>query len=94
MSADGDAVPRILVAVFLLSCWAAVMWAICRARDRDVVRDIPQGIPIVFLPAVLLYKQQMRLWRSQRIRAFLKLADDLRMRQKRVDGFLPRRPRR
>jgi hypothetical protein len=89
-----DLLPRILVMTGLLSCWAAVMWAICRYRDRDVASDIPRGTPLVFIPIVLLYKQQMRLWRSQRVRAFLKLADDLRMRQQRVDGVFPRRPRR
>lgn len=54
-----------------------------------------RGAPMMALPAIAwdrFVKQRVRLWRSQRIRAFLQRADDFRMRKQRVDGFFPRRP--
>ena len=89
---NDETLGRLLLAVFLFGCWAGIMWMICRARDRNISSDIPKGVPIVFIPVILLARQQMRLWRSQRVRAFLKLSDNLRVRKQRVDGFLPRRP--
>lgn len=84
-----EALARVLLAIFLVICWAGVMWLICR---RTKSSDIPSGMPIVLIPVVLLIKAQLKLWRSQRIRAFLKLADDLRMRKKSVNRRLPRGP--
>lgn len=89
MTSESDLLPRVLVLAFLLTCWAGVMWLVCY---RVKLRDIPTGMPLVFIPIVMVWRAHLLLWRSQRIRRFLQLADDLRMRQKRVDGFLPRRP--
>lgn len=60
---------------------------------------VPLGsIPVSYCfiritPAIEYLLLRMNLRRSNRIRAFLKLADDLRMRKQRIDGLLPRRPR-
>jgi hypothetical protein len=93
LNAEIEVLPRILLAVFLLSCWTGAMWLICH---RTTYRDIPSGMPILLMPFALLIRGLHRLWRSQRIRAFLRLLDshDSRMRKKRVDGFLPRPPAR
>jgi hypothetical protein len=60
---------------------------------------VPLGsVPISYCfiritPAIEYLLMTMNLRRSKRIRAFLELADYLRMRKKRIDGLLPRRPR-
>lgn len=87
-----DLLARVLLATFLACCWAGIMWSICRARST--AEDVPAWCPLILVPFVLLWKAQMKLWRSQRIAAFLQFADDLRMRKQRVDGLFPRSPRR
>lgn len=47
---------------------------------------------ISITPAIEYLLLVMNLRRSERIRSFLKLADNLGMRKQRVDGFLPLRP--
>ena len=66
-------------------------------RGNQVKREQLRGVPLVFIPAVYCFLQigsEFALRRRERVRAFLHLADHFRMRKKRVDGFLPRWPRR
>lgn len=77
---------RALLALFLSGFWLLAVTAIFRGGVSS--RDIPAGTPIVFAPAVYFLVLIRKLWHSQRIRAFIELAD-LRMRQKRADGRIP-----
>lgn len=68
-----------------------------RTRDDRPTRMPLGAVPIAYCfikitPALEYLLLKMDLRRHQRIRAFLKLADDLWMRKKPLDGFLPRRP--
>lgn len=66
------------------------------ARGNQVTREDLRGVPLVFYPlvyCVVQIKAEFRLRRREGVAAFLQLAHDFRMRKKRVDGFLPRRPR-
>ena len=85
---DEDTLAHILLAAFLFSCWAGIMWTICRARDVNST-DIPRGVPLVFVPAVWLMLLIIRSWHRQRVATFLKLANDLRVREKGVDRRIP-----
>lgn len=88
----------IAVLVYATVFWIVVVWWIGRNNRRypNRQRSIPLGlIPIAYLllqinPLVEYLLYRMNLRRSQRIRAFLQLADDIRMRKNAIDGFFPR----
>lgn len=68
--------------------------ALSLIRRGSVVKrsDFPPGMPLLFLPlvyCVLVLRHEWRLWKRQRIRAFLDLANDLRMRKQRIHRLLP-----
>lgn len=94
-------IETVLVSIWILATWGVVFWWIGRRNRKNPERtSVPIGlIPVAYVltllnPAVeyLLYKMNLR--RSERIRTFLKLANDLRMRKKPINGFFPRWPRR
>lgn len=90
----------VLTAVCVVIFWGGFFWLIGRSNRRNP--DRPTYVPIGLMPVAYFLMQinpvieymlyRMNLRRSKRIRAFLKLANDARMRKKPVDGFLPRRP--
>lgn len=94
MSTEASLIVSVLGWIVILSFFvgmALIVFGVIKPRE------LPRGIPIVMLPVaawLALWKQAKKLRRSQRIAAFLQLANDLRMRKKRVDGLLPRRPAR
>lgn len=70
-----------LVALSLMARGNVVSWS-----------DIPSGMPFVFLPVAycaLVLRYEWRLRRAERVRLFLQLADDLRVRKQRVYRLLP-----
>ena len=88
-----------ILAFFVLIIFYISLYALLggRVRDGGPVRMPLGAVPIAYCliqitPALEYLNAKMNLRRSKRIRAFLKLANDLRMRKKRVYGFLPRRP--
>lgn len=88
---QSDAITSIVGWIVLLGFFASFLPVIFgKVRPSE----LPKGTPLLLMPiasGLALLKQKMVLRRHQRIAAFLQLADDLRMRKKRVDGFLPRR---
>lgn len=90
---------NILMVIWIIVFWAIVIrWFKKHPSPEKGIRVPIAVMPIAYFlmlvnPAIdfMLYKMNLR--RSKRIRAFLKLANDLRMRKKRIDGFFPRRPR-
>jgi hypothetical protein len=76
--------------------WISIIWWF--RKNRSTVKVVPLAwVPISFAwfqmkPAIDYWLLKRDLRRHERIRAFLKLADDLWMRKKPLDGFLPRRP--
>lgn len=88
-----------ILGFFVLIFFYISLYALFGGRIRN---DRPARVPIALMPVAYLLMQinpaieylnaKMTLRNSQRIRAFLKLAHDLRMRKKPVDGFFPRRP--
>lgn len=91
---------KIAVGIWFFVFWAFVLW---RCRQRNLRGDPPgrtvsggSATALYFLmiiyPAIDYLNARMALRHRERIRAFLKLADDLWVRQQRVDSRLPRRP--
>lgn len=87
--------------VIALIC-GIVFWVVLLrwyGRTNSRYPDRPASIPIALIPVGYLLLQinplieyllyRMNLRRSQRIRSFLELADDLRMRKHRIDRALP-----
>jgi hypothetical protein len=90
----GSLALTIIFWVVLFSYWAGFVLFIV---GKSSVRELPNGIPLVFIPLAAWFqfvRQKLDSLRRQRIAAFLKLADDLWMRKDRINGFLPRWPRR
>ena len=86
-SVSAVTIPEALLGAVMFAIWLLMVIAIFRIDTK--ASDLPRGIPAVFVPAAYFLVAVKRLWRRQRIAAFLKLAHYLRMRQKRVDGLLP-----
>ena len=64
-------------------------------RGNQVKWSDLTGVPIFIIPIVYCIVQirsEFRLRHREGIATFLQRAHDFRMRKKRVDGFLPRRP--
>lgn len=92
-----------VVAFFALVIFLIAFYALLTGSTRSAPAPRRVAMPVAAMPIAyalmqltplvewLLYRMNLR--RHQRIRAFLQLADDLRMRKQRVDGFLPHRPR-
>lgn len=91
MSAADIAVSIVGWAVILGFYFGLFLMVVGPIRPTSLPRAPIAALPFVCLRATMTLWRNLR--RSQRIRAFLQLADDLRMRQKRVDGFFPRGPR-
>lgn len=84
---------------FVLIVFYISLYALFGGRIRnDQPTRMPLGVvPVAYLlmqitPALEYLNAKMSLRNSQRIRAFLKLADDLRMRKQPVDRRLSRGP--
>lgn len=88
----------LLIFFVLIFFYISLYALLCgRTRDDQPTRMPLGAVPIAYglikiTPAIEYLLLKMDLRRHQRIRAFLKLADDLWMRKKPVDGFFPRRP--
>lgn len=90
----------------IMAIWGVgiAAWLRWRWNHREEYKDRSDGpsyIPLGFMPIMYAWYriEPMLLWiaylrNGKRIARFLKLADDLWMRKKPVDGFLPRWPRR
>ena len=92
-------IETVLVSIWILATWGVIFWWIGRRNRKNPERtSVPIGLmPVAYVlmllnPAIeyLLYKMNLR--RSERVRAFLKLSNDLRVRKKTIDRRLPRRP--
>lgn len=89
---------------FLLAVWAVVFWIVVIALwVRRRRQGVPVSVPVPLIGVMALYGwwriEPMLAWiiysrNSKRIARFLQRADDLRMRQQRVDGLLTRGPAR
>lgn len=78
-----------MIAIF--SYWAGLALIVV---GQAKISELPHGIPLVLVPFAAWFQFARNLLRRKRIASFLKLADDLWMRKKRINGFFPRRPRR
>lgn len=80
--------------------WLVVFWTgviVWIVRRRRAGHSLPT--PVAFVPISYAWSQIepallwiAYLWNGKRIARFLKLADDLRVREKRIDGLLPPSP--
>lgn len=73
----------------LVALGAAILVVVAIVKSGVTSRDIPRGTPFAFIPAAYLCMAIIKLWRREKLRTFLKRADDLRMRQKRTDNRIP-----
>ncbi len=90
---------KVLFGIYFVAFWIVLLWWLARrARRGDMPVPAAAGIFAyfwMFLEPMFSYLLLLRdLRRSERIRTFLKLADDLRIRKKGIDRRLPVRPRR
>jgi hypothetical protein len=83
---------EIFFGIYMVLFWVAVIaWFVYRRRRG-------KSVPVPVVAAYGWYKLEPMLlwlsylWTGKRVARFLKTANDLRMRKKGVDGFLPRRP--
>ena len=86
------------LAFFVLIIFYISLYALLGRGERPTRMPLA-AVPISYFfmritPAIDYLLLRMDLRRSQRIRAFLKLADDLRMRKQALNGFFLRGPRR
>ena len=100
MNEEPSTALKIGVTIYSIVFWIGVLWWFRRQnlRNPDRPRSVPLGLmPIGYFliritPAIEYLNAKMALRNSERIRAFLQLADDLWMRKKRVDRRIPRGP--
>lgn len=82
-----------VIAFFTMVIFLIGLYSLFGRKSYVPLAVVPIAYSLIHItPAIEYLLLKMALRRGKRVRAFLKLADDLRMRKKRVDGFLPRRP--
>lgn len=94
-TSDGTLGAEVFTLVFFLLL--ALLALSLMTRGNLVKWSDLRGVPLFLIPLVYCVTQLMaslRLRRGERVRSFLQFANDLWMRKQRIDGFLPRRPRR